>query len=141
MQRALVFEAAKGQFVFRAGANIVTTYRSSSANDGGEKGEGIAGYQADYEAAGMGGRYSRGAPANGGGGGNGHNAAGGGGANGNNGQPWTGAGVMDPEPLYLAAWKLDLILFPMETRSQIRRVAVEEVIHMEPTMLTLSAHL
>ncbi|HYF69494.1 MAG TPA: tandem-95 repeat protein, partial [Ohtaekwangia sp.] len=90
-----------------AGAGIITTYRSVSPNDGGEKGEGIAGYQTDYEAAGMGGRYSRGAPANGGGGGNGHNAAGGGGSNGNNGETWTGAGVMDPNPLYLAAWQLD----------------------------------
>jgi hypothetical protein len=90
-----------------AGAGIVTTYRSTAAADGAEKGESIVGYQTDYDGAGMGGRYGRGAPANGGGGGNGHNAAGGGGANGNNGQAWTGAGVMDPNPLYLAAWKLD----------------------------------
>ncbi|HTE33584.1 MAG TPA: hypothetical protein VK666_24550, partial [Chryseolinea sp.] len=88
-------------------ATVVTLYRSPSADRGGEKGEGIAGYQADYDAAGMGGRYGRGAPANGGGGGNGHNAAGGGGANGNNGNTWTGAGVMDPNPLYLPAWQLD----------------------------------
>lgn len=90
-----------------AGSGIVAIYRSTVANDGAEKGESIVGYQADYDAAGMGGRYGRGAPANGGGGGNGHNASGGGGANGNNGQAWTGAGVMDPNPLYLAAWKLD----------------------------------
>ena len=88
-------------------ATVVTLYRSPSADRGGEKGEGIAGYQADYDAAGMGGRYGRGAPANGGGGGNGHNAAGGGGANGNNGNAWTGSGVMDSNPLYLPAWQLD----------------------------------
>jgi uncharacterized repeat protein (TIGR01451 family) len=45
---------------------------------GGEKGEGIAGSQTDYDA--LGGRYGRGAPANGGGGGNGYLAGGGGGA-------------------------------------------------------------
>ncbi len=88
-------------------ATVVTLYRSPLADRGGEKGESIAGYQADYDAAGMGGRYGRGAPANGGGGGNGHNAAGGGGANGNNGLAWTGNGVMDPNPLYLPAWQLD----------------------------------
>ena len=90
-----------------ADGNVVTLYRSPSSDRGAEKGEGIAGYQADYDASGMGGRYGRGAPANGGGGGNGHNAAGGGGANGDNGFPWTGAGVMDPNPLYLPAWSLD----------------------------------
>jgi gliding motility-associated-like protein len=89
------------------GAGIITLYRSPLLADGGEKGESIAGYQGDYDAAGMGGRYGRGAPANGGGGGNAHNAAGGGGANGNNGNAWTGAGVMDPNPLYTAAWTLD----------------------------------
>ncbi|MEJ1239811.1 Ig-like domain-containing protein, partial [Chryseolinea sp. T2] len=86
---------------------VVTLYRSPNPDRGAEKGEGIVGYQADYDAVGMGGRYGRGAPANGGGGGNGHNAAGGGGANGDNGRPWTGAGVMDPNPLYLPAWSLD----------------------------------
>ncbi|MBT1706116.1 tandem-95 repeat protein, partial [Chryseosolibacter indicus] len=90
-----------------AGATMVTLYRSPMAVNGGEKGESIAGGQSDYDAAGMGGRYGRGAPANGGGGGNSHNAAGGGGANGNNGLPWTGAGVMDPNPAYIAAWQFD----------------------------------
>jgi gliding motility-associated-like protein len=90
-----------------AGAGIVTLYRSPIPNDGGEKGESIAGFNTEYDGAGMGGRFGRGAPANGGGGGNGHNAAGGGGSNGNNGLTWTGAGVMDPNPLFLAAWQLD----------------------------------
>jgi Domain of unknown function DUF11 len=71
------------------GANLVSSFRSTADTDGAEKGEGIAGSQADYDAQG---RYGRGAPANGGGGGNGHNAAGGGGANGNNGLAYTGLG-------------------------------------------------
>lgn len=58
-----------------------------------EKGESIAGYRTDYDA--IGGRYGRGAPANGGGGGNAHNAGGGGGANGGNINNWfRGSGVM-----------------------------------------------
>jgi Domain of unknown function DUF11 len=71
-------------------ANVVTSFRSTSANDGAEKGEGIAGAIIDYD--GLNGRYGRGAPANGGGGGNGHNAGGGGGSNGNNGVAYTGTG-------------------------------------------------
>jgi hypothetical protein len=49
----------------------------------------------------LGGRYGRGAPANGGGGGNSHNAGGGGGANGNNnnGNTWHGQGVMSGDDL------------------------------------------
>ncbi|MGH8050880.1 MAG: hypothetical protein ACREPB_09505, partial [Arenimonas sp.] len=73
-----------------ANATVVTTFRSASGNDGAEKGEGIAGSVTEYDA--LNGRYSRGAPANGGGGGNGHNAAGGGGSNGNNGVAYTGNG-------------------------------------------------
>lgn len=56
------------------GSGVITTYRSSSSNDGAEKGEGIAGFQAEYDL--LNGRYGRGAAANGGGGGNGHNAGG-----------------------------------------------------------------
>lgn len=82
-----------------------TNYISTASTDGGEKGESIVGYQADYDAAG---RYDRGAPANGGGGGNSHNAGGGGGANGNNGNTWTGQGVMVTSASNpLAAWALD----------------------------------
>jgi large repetitive protein len=72
------------------GAGVITTFRSASGNDGAEKGEGIAGSVTDYDS--LNGRYSRGAPANGGGGGNGHNAGGGGGSNGNNGVAYTGTG-------------------------------------------------
>ena len=85
-----------------AGTNV-TLYRSSNAADGAEKGESIAGYGDAY----AGGRYGRGAPANGGGGGNAHNAGGGGGANGNNGNLWSGQGVKDPASAYAAAWALD----------------------------------
>jgi hypothetical protein len=73
---------------FRGGASDNTTqpasmsvnsYFSSNVADGGRKGESIAGSQTTYDL--LGGRYGRGAPANGGGGGNTHNAGGGGGAN------------------------------------------------------------
>ena len=73
-----------------ADATVVTTFRSTSGNDGAEKGEGIAGSGTEYDS--LNGRYGRGAPANGGGGGNGHNAGAGGGSNGNNGVAYTGNG-------------------------------------------------
>ncbi len=69
-----------GQTVF--GTIIVSLFRTTNALNGAEKGEGIAGFQTEYDA--LNGRYGRGAPANGGGGGNEHNAGGGGVANGNN---------------------------------------------------------
>lgn len=84
----------------------VTAITTSVVVHGGEKGEGIFGFQLEYDS--NGGRYSRGAPANGGGGGSSTNAGAGGGANGYNGNPWTGQGVMvvnanNP----LSAWSLD----------------------------------
>lgn len=98
---------------FRGGALVLdsaintgaTWMRSNGSTDGAEKGEGIAGYQNDYDL--IGGRNCMGAPANAGGGGNNHNAGGGGGANGFNGNTWTGEGVMivnGNNPL--AAWAL-----------------------------------
>ncbi|MEZ4221550.1 MAG: MYXO-CTERM sorting domain-containing protein [Polyangiaceae bacterium] len=97
---------------FRGGAadngaslNGVTGYRLANANAGGEKGEGIAGYQAVYDA--LNGRYGRGAPANAGGGGNAHNAGGGGGSNARRGTAWTGQGVMLGSLTGAAAWLLD----------------------------------
>lgn len=79
-------------------------YVSSNAARGAEKGESIAGFQDDYP----GGRYNRGAPANGGGGGNGHNSGGGGGANGDNGLTWNGLGNPDrSDPSWDAAWDID----------------------------------
>lgn len=86
-----------------AGAGVMASFVSGSANDGGEKGESIAGFGAEY----VGGQYNRGAPANGGGGGNGHNAGGGGGSNGNSGAAWNGQGVMCSGCPGAAAWLLD----------------------------------
>ncbi len=80
-------------------------YRSSVANNGAEKGEGIAGYRGELPGGDF---YGRGAPANGGGGGNGHNAGGGGGANGDNGNGWGGQGVPDnSDPTWAQAWNID----------------------------------
>ncbi|SEU22298.1 Ig-like domain-containing protein [Stigmatella erecta] len=96
---------------FRGGAvdndaiTNVVTYASTSSNDGAEKGESIAGYKAAYDL--VGGRYARGAAANGGGGGNAHNAGGGGGANGDNTRDWSGQGVMSSSVTGAAAWTLD----------------------------------
>lgn len=84
----------------------ITLFRSTIADDGGHKGESIAGYQADYNA--FGGPYTRGAPANGGGGGNAHNAGGGGGANGGNPVAWNGLGNPDNSVAnYTTAWNLE----------------------------------
>lgn len=81
-------------------------YLSNLSTDGGEKGESIAGDGVIYTA--RGGKYGRGAPANGGGGGVGHNSAGGGGANASNGALWRkGQGVMDPNTVGANAFKLD----------------------------------
>jgi len=79
-----------------------TAYSYTTNDNGAEKGEGIAGYQTDYD--GLGGRYGRGAPANGGGGGNNHNAGGGGGGNVSS-IAWTGQG--NPDPAYNNAWALE----------------------------------
>lgn len=91
-----------------------STYRSSSASDGGEKGEGIAGFQADY----TNGRYGRGAPANGGGGGNSHNASGGGGANAGVVASWTGKGnPQTPNLSWTTAWELESLGFSLSSSS------------------------
>ena len=78
----------------------INTFVSTIINNGAQKGESIAGDSTDYDA--LGGRYARGAPANGGGGGNFHNAGGGGGANAGNSALWTGYGTPDTS---VAAWK------------------------------------
>ncbi|MFN4122472.1 MAG: T9SS type A sorting domain-containing protein [Flavobacteriales bacterium] len=56
-----------------------TRFADLNPGEGAEKGESIAGNTTDYDQ--MGGRYCKGAPANGGGGGTSHNAGGGGGSN------------------------------------------------------------
>jgi len=79
-----------------------------SANDfGAEKGEGIAGFEVDYDL--IGGRYCRGAAANGGGGANAHNHGGGGGANAGDTSLWTGQGNPDitTNVNYITAWNLE----------------------------------
>lgn len=81
----------------------------SASNSHGEKGESVAGNWVFYD--GIGGRYGRGAPANGGGGGDGINASGGGGANAGDPTQWTiGRGVRDTA--YDAAWALDTEVAP-----------------------------
>ncbi len=87
------------------GGGLRTDYVTPQQDFGAEKGESFAGYQVDYDM--KGGRYGRGAPANGGGGATSHNSGGGGGANGNNGKTWTGQGVMDGGATGASAWTLD----------------------------------
>lgn len=92
-------------------ASIGLAVYDMASNDsafGGEKGEGIGGY--GNQIIGLGGRYGRGAVANGGGGGNSHNSAGGGGANAGSGvNPWTGIGNPDygTGNIYSPMWALD----------------------------------
>ena len=94
----------------------VPLFRGNSNANGAEKGEGIAGYQAQYDA--INGRYGRGAPANGGGGGNAHNGGGGGGANGDSGLAWNGQGNPSlATPGWAAAWNLDGTLTSTTTSS------------------------
>ena len=83
---------------------------------GGEKGEGIGGFGAWYNN--FGGRYGRGAAANGGGGGNGHNSGGGGGANAGTGT-WNGLGNPDNGfgNAYTQAWELEYSNFSNNTSS------------------------
>lgn len=98
-----------------AGTDVALFVGNSDAN-GAEKGEGIAGFQAQYDA--LNGRYGRGAPANGGGGGNAHNAGGGGGANGDSGLAWNGQGNPSlSTPGWAAAWNLDGTLTSTTTSS------------------------
>jgi hypothetical protein len=79
----------------------VTVFASTDSLRGGEKGESIGGNQAMYDM--LGGRYGRGAPANGGGGGNSNNAGGGGGSNAGMVASWNGQG--NPDTISVAGWK------------------------------------
>lgn len=84
----------------------VSAFLSTAQADGAEKGEGIAGSQSTYDT--LGGRYGRGAPANGGGGGNSHNSGGGGGANGGSTVGWNGQGRPDTAVAgWVTAWNID----------------------------------
>jgi len=71
----------------------VGNFHWPSQTYGAEKGEGIAGFETDYDA--IGGRYTRGAAANAGGGGDGHNSGGAGGGNAGDITAWNGWGVPD----------------------------------------------
>lgn len=96
-----------------AAGTDVTLFRGNATANGGEKGESIAGFQAQYDL--INGRYGRGAPANGGGGGNAHNAGGGGGANGGTGT-WTGQGNPSTTTANWAnAWNLEAAGFATST--------------------------
>jgi hypothetical protein len=88
-----------------------TDYVTTGNSKGGEKGEGIAGNTTTYD--GLGGRYGRGAPANGGGGGNSHNASGGGGANAGSVASWNGLGIPDTITVsnWKTAWDLEAVNF------------------------------
>ena len=79
----------------------------SSNTEGAEKGEGIFGYQADYDV--MAGRYCRGVAGNGGGGGDMHNAGGGGGSNAGSLVGWDGKGNPDNTSVltWNTAWNLE----------------------------------
>ncbi len=88
---------------------VTFQYCSTDPDTGGEKGESVVGFETGYDP--IGGRYSLGAPANGGGGGAAHNGGGGGGANGGAVAGWNGAGVMPsggtPAGPWSEAWALD----------------------------------
>jgi len=95
----------------RVGDNVTTLgggqVSRNDATEGAEKGEGVFGYQADYNA--IGGRFCRGVAGNGGGGGDAHNAGGGGGSNAGLGV-WDGEGNPDVSggAGWVAAWNLDI---------------------------------
>ena len=95
----------------RVGDNVTTLgggqVARNDATEGAEKGEGVFGYQADYNV--IAGRFCRGAAGNAGGGGDAHNAGGGGGANAGTGV-WDGEGNPDISggAGWIAAWNLDI---------------------------------
>lgn len=96
-------------------ANVGSFYLSMNAQDGGNRGESIAGDASAYAALGQ---YGRGAAANGGGGGNRIAAGGGGGGNGGLLASWTGQGLMpDNVTGGASAWPLDPS-YAMATASQ-----------------------
>lgn len=92
-----------------------TEVASDNPTRGAEKGEGIGGYQSDYDV--YGGRYGKGAPANGGGGGQQWTAGGGGGANAGLGT-WTGKGNPSlADANWAQAWNLEFAGFATQTSS------------------------
>jgi len=104
----------RGGVLQNGSSSNTTGYAYTNEPSGGEKGESIAGYEAVYDAL-DGGRYGRGAPANGGGGGNAINCGGGGGANSGNINTYNGNG--NPDPTYTSAWNLEYSGFANSTSS------------------------
>ncbi len=93
------------------------SYANNNVNEGGYKGEGIAGSVADY-LANFNGPYCKGAVANAGGGGNGNNAGGGGGANAGDTSLYLGTGNPDISIAgYVTAWNLEVAGFAGTTSS------------------------
>jgi gliding motility-associated-like protein len=102
-----------------ANFGVNSTYSTNNAL-GAEKGEGVAGYQAEYDV--FGGRYCRAPGANGGGGGDAHNAGGGGGANAPNSTSpfafWSGNGIPDQSGAgWGTAWSIEPPAGTMNTRT------------------------
>lgn len=92
-----------------------TEVASDNPTRGAEKGESIGGFQSDYDV--YGGRYGKGAPANGGGGGQQWTAGGGGGANAGLGT-WTGKGNPSlTDANWAQAWNLEFAGFATQTSS------------------------
>lgn len=86
-------------------AGVGSYYLSNSPQDGGNRGESVAGGSSEYALIGQ---FGRGAAANGGGGGNRIAAGGGGGGNGGVLASWSGQGVFDPTITGGSlAWPLD----------------------------------
>jgi gliding motility-associated-like protein len=93
----------------------VADVQSTLDTKGADKGEGVAGYQNEYNTT-YAGRYCRGAAMNAGGGGNAHNGGGGGGANAPNSSAtthrWTGYGIPDQSiGTWTTAWNLEFGTF------------------------------
>ena len=89
------------------GGSYAFEFATTVADIGALKGEGVAGYHADYDT--LGGRYGKGAAANAGGGGLSLNAGGGGGSNIGDVSSYYGWGVPDKSsnPNYASAWALE----------------------------------
>jgi len=104
-----------GNVAFNSLELIETTF-DTNITLGGQKGEGIAGYQASYNI--LGGMYCRGAAANAGGGGDGWNCAGGGGGNGGSLTAYNGDGNPDTSnPNWVTAWNLEYAGFALNVSS------------------------
>ena len=105
-----------GSLINSASWYAVGNYRWATNDFGAEKGESISGTVTDYDL--LGGRYCKGAPANGGGGGSAHNSGGGGGANAGNILTYTGSGNPDnSNATWAAAWNLESPGFAASTSS------------------------